>query len=1348
MCLPAIFLPLFGGAARGQTTRTVIDYTGSLMGYYRMEYGEADQHHLPPVQSFLDYRKPDSNRLLLGMGDNFGPEFGASLQLENGAKPGDTPCYLEPKPTPTHETRPESLYKDDDRVAPRADCDNVLDFLMHAGFRAVVPGTQDFMYTARWLRVSALLLSEAGGSDQKMQINNRDNQTQLLGANLRISMKGEGGGQKGGARCPLLFSQNPLAAGVRCVGDGTQPEPLDWLDRLDRLSRAGGQNTISELQELTKSTMQVAAGQSALDEIIRDEISILQSAWGPRLSPLPPDKDDPKKETDANQRISDVAGKGALSAEAAGKVGVILDQLSLADSKDHPADPADIKDFQTYRDRLKDILTNLSKRLRKQDLGNCRQEQSTGGCFLLSPDARAGAINGLLRTVALEEKGIGYTVAQSETGGKVLIIGVVGADTMNAVSATNLRMCPSPKGDSQHPIIITPTTAFGSCGDRTKAEMAGYGDSVIVSDPVSVTQALVRGAMLLEKKFDSVIVMAQMPHPEAEILSERVWKQLTLAYPSPPAPLAVPSPVPRYVDVVISEAESGFGTQELTLCYPPSVQAKQPAPVVTPDPSYSSQDGSYPGAVSRLTIDSAADQGLSMTNQHDGVFTPPKASASQTTVSLLYQLIKDLPGIKGSPGAAPVAPDAGMDLMSKQRTEFALLEELQKASQYKVDVVLLQSRDVELDAIGQGYTDYAMCKAEPKLEKIDNSKPKVDSYDLCRLRVALDRIFWKGDYLEYVAVTGKDLKSLLTASQKLMAQQAQLADTGPTGEWLISYGIVQSALTNVTEINQNNEPVWIPFDPSCKEQSESQTTYCIGGTPIAEDAYYWLLTTDQLAEDKAIYGTLANLPPLNHKETNRFVTAPLSRFIQKYPSAFVSLAAAPPSSQSTGAQAPSAAAQAPSTATRPPYTGTPAPSNASQSSEALIAKENERFQQAQLWQVDFAKLVASFTSRQPVGGNIYVANFQGVSEPRAQAPSQQELDLELASRVTGSFFGTLGQGKSFTSLSLGEQSAFAYDRAVIGNLSPQTKAINASYSLNSFTEGAFLQVRVGGGKGADTVRSVRSLPRWLLVFTPHQYQIGIDNPYLFFPFATSSAVPGELTVKLPRISGWTDRAGFRGEFGENSSKKFFQGGSYFETGFEFSIQDSNLASLTLQTGSKQKTCPVLAYVTLQTCFSSSTYGTPASPLVINSTTTIVGSPAVKTLHSPGFYWTFHFQNRLWSGAKGTGGGGPPKQISLATDSTGDYYFGRPTSAELPTQTEYAIPFSVALVLPSVGNLSFAPTYSAFFYQPQMTSQSLKVNSFSIAARWYFARDARVPIRTQSPLAGPPSADQTHTGKGH
>jgi hypothetical protein len=272
-------------------------------------------------------------------------------------------------------------------------------------------------------------------------------------------------------------------------------------------------------------------------------------------------------------------------------------------------------------------------------------------------------------------------------------------------------------------------------------------------------------------------------------------------------------------------------------------------------------------------------------------------------------------------------------------------------------------------------------------------------------------------------------------------------------------------------------------------------------------------------------------------------------------------------------------------------------------------------------------------------------------------------------------------------------------------------------------------------KSDNTVRSVRSLPRSLLVLTPRQYQIEINTPYLFFPF--SAGASGEVTVQLPRVSGWTDRAGFRREFGNNRPKSRFSAGSFYETGMEFSQQNGVLSSLTLHTKAgitpaTTFTCPVKAYITLQSCFTNAKF-------TINGN--IEGSPAVRTLHTPGLYWNFHFQNRLF-------GSTPGKQISLVSDSNGDYFFGRSPSAELPTQTEYDIPLSLALVLPSIGNLTFAPTYTGFYYKPQLSGNSLQENSFSIAARWYFARDARVPLRRQIPLQGPSSADQTHTGKGH
>ncbi|MEI9969949.1 MAG: hypothetical protein WDM87_15495, partial [Terracidiphilus sp.] len=310
-------------ALMGQSTTTEIDYTGSLYGYYRMEFNEPDQKHLPPVKGFLDFRKSDSSRLLLGMGDNFGPEFGAAIQLENldTPDPSQSGCKLPQTVDPdTKETRPESLYKDDGRMAPRANCDNVLNFLMHAGFRAVVPGSQDFMYTAQWLRVSALLLSDAARDQQQAPaIDNHDHATYILGANLRMTLKGQ--------RCPLLFSQNPFGRDAfRCVGNATgiEPEPLDWLGRLDRLSRQSSDQsvnpTVQAIQQLAADSAAKASGrQSMLDELVHDELKILQSAWGTRLGSLVPSGNDAAgKNTHGAQELIQLADAGPLRSKNSG----------------------------------------------------------------------------------------------------------------------------------------------------------------------------------------------------------------------------------------------------------------------------------------------------------------------------------------------------------------------------------------------------------------------------------------------------------------------------------------------------------------------------------------------------------------------------------------------------------------------------------------------------------------------------------------------------------------------------------------------------------------------------------------------------------------------------------------------------------------------------------------------------------------------------------------------------------------------------------------------------------------------------------------------------------------------
>jgi len=440
------------------TTNARVDYTGNLLGYYRMEPTEQTAV-LPPVKAFLDFRASDAaakdgSHLLLGMGDNFGPEFGASLQLENTADPE---CAQAPKDTEDGESRPESLYKDDDRVPRQPQCDNVLNFLMHAGFRAVVPGRNDFMYTARWLRTATVRLARAsqaeGGSSL---INNDDHQLYLLAANLRIQFKGDLRlqHQEGSdpayslnGRCPLLFSDDPFSPDSPMCADSGLSQPIDWLDRLDRLSASNGENLTTEgLRQLATNAAMTAAGRdSVLKLLVSDQLSILKSAWGgrwPQVSAL-----FGKSVSGERKRGAHKAAPGETDDSAPGK-GIDLSPTGVTDllsglqnwpecqagaSFANAAEQADAGDMCTYRTGLEQILKEFSAELTASDAGKtvpaCKAEDgssSVGACFLLAQHARQAATNGLLRTIAKEQKNVGYTVATKADGQKMLVIGVVG----------------------------------------------------------------------------------------------------------------------------------------------------------------------------------------------------------------------------------------------------------------------------------------------------------------------------------------------------------------------------------------------------------------------------------------------------------------------------------------------------------------------------------------------------------------------------------------------------------------------------------------------------------------------------------------------------------------------------------------------------------------------------------------------------------------------------------------------------------------------------------------------------------------------------------------------------------
>jgi hypothetical protein len=103
-------------------------------------------------------------------------------------------------------------------------------------------------------------------------------------------------------------------------------------------------------------------------------------------------------------------------------------------------------------------------------------------------------------------------------------------------------------------------------------------------------------------------------------------------------------------------------------------------------------------------------------------------------------------------------------------------------------------------------------------------------------------------------------------------------------------------------------------------------------------------------------------------------------------------------------------------------------------------------------------------------------------------------------------------------------------------------------------------------------------------------------------------------------------------------------------------------------------------------------------------------------------------------------------INLSLDTKGDLFSARQAGSSLSTQTRYAFPITAAINFPILRNLSLSPTWTSFFYESQVSRESIIINSLSISARWYYDRDSGVPFRRQLLFRGPASLDQTKTAK--
>jgi hypothetical protein len=1282
---------------RGNPLKVI--YTGALFGYYRIESNGKEM--LAPVRNWFELRvgksedpKSGGSTLLLGMGDNFGPEMGGSIQMENKAGEKDAAsveCEMPLTPVPDtlgarqHEKLyktltqgnvpiPIALYKDGVRAAKKAECDNVTRFLIQAGYNAVVPGREDFLYSSTWLaRMARDLQAHAALKDSTGPL--------MLSANLQLKFREAKPPEDGSFKLrpedyeklsPLLFT--------KCAGKNEDANAAENTQKPEDRNPGCPVNLTG--REVRKP------GQVTPTSTIIDE----QKDVGYTILPL----------KDSSGDSMNVLVVGVIAKDTMGAISPSNRKLCFLVYQAN-------KSNQRADDNQKIANNNKEWRSVACDV-NERQPNEGLAVFDVEAADPVGPLIDILRATGGNPGNIAYRILMAQMPRS-------SAEELAAKLRTRMQTDSNNTPNThktlyQFDLVISEAQVRQS---SPEVELNYYKfNNVWDLDPtVTPYPAYRQGRCPVndnsdECKENNGYFSAGLFRPDSTVTLITTWE------------------------------EGAAKVEKRTLKNKPP-ESRNMAVFSAP----SSKDSGN-GNIATDTPETAA--------THQGQDVSPKGNGD-TTMHLLMVALDDVNkknyaySFPESPkqktedkGSHSVACAEDKKLGSQQcfvaSAEHCTMEQtkgnkerlracnaaitkylLQTMQQFgHADAALLEMRDIFTGFLPAGYDGY---KSVCNMEAGDEWGQKI-----CNLRVALDRVLWKGDYAEKVMIGGKDIQTLLMTSKKLRDAEQTLNPRDTFDEWLVSFGITakpekssaapvrnstgtgqpavaitklaMDAVDTTTAFKKEPAPdtgqdfLAIPitecriFSPSDFANPSSRSSYCVDGEAIRSDHAYFILTSDHLASDTEVYGTMAGLPE-NYKEGHQgYLTKNIADFLVH---------------------------------------GIGASSRASDPVKGLTTDKAEQNQQERngIMQIDVAKAVVGYSARLPQGGDTNVQDkFQGASDTRASSPQSYEIDMEAKIRILRRIWHSDG-----LSFAIGSQSDFNYDRSVQGNLSDNP--VNASYPLNSFTAGAFLQFGLEPKNGSPGKDPGILAGKRMIVVAPFQFQRQIVGSFLFFPFTPPSRA--ELTLRSPHLHGFSHRLGYRGEA---TQWKHWDPGTYAELGWQVAIQNNLLASATFSTpGFPSLPCPANSIVTINNCVKT-------AHLVINENT--VATELLATLHSQGLYWDIHWQKGIAPLTDKSAG------ITLMVDTTGDWFIPRDGTKSLSSQTQYDIPVKLTLAFPILRNFSIGPAYSPFFYSNQVSHKSLVVQNFALNARWYFDRDAAVRLRRQLVFKGPASADETKTAR--
>lgn len=582
---------------------------------------------------------------------------------------------------------------------------------------------------------------------------------------------------------------------------------------------------------------------------------------------------------------------------------------------------------------------------------------------------------------------------------------------------------------------------------------------------------------------------------------------------------------------------------------------------------------------------------------------------------------------------------------------------------YHADVALLQERDFYMD----GITDYL---AE-HCNKLDlNGDCAANSIDSLDVQEILDRVLWKGDYVQVQSVQGSVLKSVLKQSAEFSrVEKVAYLPVSQAGRSVIKVGVRQD-LTGGGE-------------------------FLINGKPLDSNELYTVVTSDYIGLGDTGYPDLAKPPvgdvPSPARSADRLVTISgatckyiidstrpeplLNKCKESLPrdGYYDELADKPSDIRKGNTEWHKLYAWSLFT----PKFGQPNRKNQSSPprSDDISTETQARVERTENWDYALDKFSLGFSGlSHSYNEKVLSQFFGGVQNGQVNGKHFHSWDWDANSKFTW-FHPRMDW---FISEGLQYSSNF---QAQISGLRAETQSRN----LFAIDGGAYVHIWPQNSK---------ELPQFSSVLSGH-FETQVGNPLTNISL---SAIPpttsqSTLTFEQGRTDLLLGRTGLRWQNRKSYVEGGLEGGQTLNAIRRFDVVPSP--------GATTVSCLLEASLSLTKCINSYNKINPGTPITPKSHVAVLRSPQDRY----GAYWNMGVSVPLYP------------TVSYNFQETSDYFFlsGGDNSADtrFRHQLIHSLKFNV------FPNLSFEPTYTMFFYENKLDYHSLFQQQYTIKINYSF-----------------------------